>query len=366
MATILHKIWYNPKTGFTSAKVLFERAQVIDKKITKNDVDLWLAKQRTAQVHKASRKGKKSGHVTAANVNDRWQGDLVDMQNYPGVRKRLKMHWILVVVDVFSRKLYARAMQTKEVKNVVSAFNSIVEEAGEVPDSLDTDQGGEFGKTFDANVDDFYHNKAKIGDHRALGVVDATIRVFKNLIFKYITATSPSGTGTYDWASDLDELVENFNNTPKSALLGFTPNEVEDDEVKRGLVGSLNLKKHQETREVQADKPPYEIGEKVRVPAQKGPFKRGFKKQLTDKTYPIVKVNGLSVEVDVDGTMKRYLFSEIGDTGVALDKDTFEVEEVLDDTRLITRGKKKNIKQFLVKFVDEKELQWVDESDLIV
>jgi hypothetical protein len=195
---------------------------------------------------------------------------------------------------------------------------------------------------------EIFNSKTDIGDHRALGVVDATIRVFKNLIFKYITSGE-------DWARDLDELVDNFNNTPKSALLGFTPNEVEEDELKRGLVGSLNVSKRNETRAMQADKPPYEVGEKVRVPAQKGPFKRGFKKQMTDKTYPIIKVNPTSVEVDVEGTPKRYLFSEIGDTGVALDKDTFEVEEVLTDTRLITRGKKKNIKQFLVKFKDEKE-----------
>jgi hypothetical protein len=178
------------------------------------------------------------------------------------------------------------------------------------------------------------------------------------LIFLYITAGEA-------WARELDQLVENFNNTPTSALLGVTPNEIEEDNVKRGLIGSLNLEKQQETRTMQADKPPYEVGEKVRVPAQKGPFKRGFKKQLTDKTYPIIKVKGASVEVDVEGTVKRYLFSEIGDTGVALYKDTFEVEQILEDTRLITRGKKKNIKQFLVKFVDEKELQWVDESDLI-
>jgi hypothetical protein len=359
MATTLHKIWYDPKTGFTSANVLLERAQVVDKKITKKDVDLWLAKQRTAQVHKAARKGNHSGHIVAMNINDRWQGDLVDMQRYPGTRKRLKMHWILIVVDVFSRKLYARAIQTKEVKNVIAAFNDIVDEAGEIPESLDTDQGGEFGKTFDNNVGDFFHNKANIGDHRALGVVDSTIRVFKNLIFKYITSGE-------DWARDLDDLVENFNNSPKSALLGYTPNEIEEDDVKRGLVGSRNLEKWQETKAMQADKPPYEVGEKVRVPSQKGPFKRGFKKQFTDKTYPIIKVNGASVEVDVEGTIKRYLFSEIGDTGVALDKDTFEVEEVLEDTRMITRGKKKNIKQFLVKFKDERELQWVDERDLIV
>jgi hypothetical protein len=155
MATTLHKIWYDPKTGFTSAEVLLQRAQAEDKKITKKDVDLWLAKQRTAQLHKGSRKGRHSGHIVAMRINDRWQGDLVDMQRYPGTRKRLKMQWILIVVDVFSRKLYARAIQTKEVQNVIAAFNNIVEEAGEMPEQLDTDHGSEFGKTFDANVGDF-------------------------------------------------------------------------------------------------------------------------------------------------------------------------------------------------------------------
>ena len=85
MAQVLHKIWYDPKTGFTSAGILYDRAHRIEPTITRKSVDTWLAKQRTAQLHKATHKSKHSRHIIARNINDRWQGDLIDMQKYPGL-----------------------------------------------------------------------------------------------------------------------------------------------------------------------------------------------------------------------------------------------------------------------------------------
>eukprot|EP00732_Lithocolla_globosa_P000090 Lithocolla_globosa_v1_NODE_16_length_10446_cov_10.815802.p3 type:complete len:366 gc:universal NODE_16_length_10446_cov_10.815802:8583-7486(-) len=365
MEKILHEIWYDPKTGFTSGKTLLARAQLQNPAITKKQVDTWLAKQRTAQLHKPARTSKSPGHIVANAPNSRWRSDLVDMQRYPSLLNRKKMHWILVAVDVFTRKLYARAMQTKEVTNVVDSFNDILKEAGQAP-QLDTDQGSYFAKTFDKGIpDEINHKRTFIGDHRALGVVDATIRIFKTMLFRAMTANNdPTSTGYYSWAKNLKELAENFNDMPREALLDKSPNEVEEDEVLQGIIGSYNLEKRQQNNKNKKSVAPYKVGDKVRVPAQTGKFKRGFKKQMTDKEYPITKVNPNSVEVDVNGTKKRYLFSEVGDAGIPLDKDVFEVKEVTDQTRDIKRGKK-SVKQFWVKFSDGDE-QWIDEGDLIM
>eukprot|EP00732_Lithocolla_globosa_P000231 Lithocolla_globosa_v1_NODE_58_length_7390_cov_243.140014.p2 type:complete len:215 gc:universal NODE_58_length_7390_cov_243.140014:6429-7073(+) len=178
-----------------------------------------------------------------------------NMGPWLGTKTRKKMHWILMVVDIFSRKIYTRALPTKEVDNVIKAFNDIVKEAGTFPEQLDTDQGSEFGKTFDKGVDDFYHHKVNIGDHTALGVVDAAIRVFKNLIFRYITSGE-------NWAKDLQALTKNFNSTPKKALLKFTPLEVERDKDKQALISALNIRKWAKTRETRGTIP-FKIGDMV-------------------------------------------------------------------------------------------------------
>lgn len=281
------------------------------------------------------------------------------------------MHWILVAVDVFSRKLYARAMPTKEVANSSEAFNDIIEEANSTPIRLDSDQGVEFGKTFDNNTPELTHRRANVGDHNALGIVDSAIRIFKNLLFKHMTSQGDPkdsrgnpGTGYYSWAKNLKDLVENFNDQPREALLGSTPNQVNSDKKLHPAIATLNNQKRQKTQGKNLQKnAPYLVGDLVRIPAQTGPFKRGFKAQMTDKRYKVTQVFPNSVEVDVNGKPRRYLFSEVNQSGVPLSKDVFEVEEVFDRTRTIKRGKK-SVKQYWVKFSDGDEM-WVDSKDIL-
>eukprot|EP00732_Lithocolla_globosa_P000512 Lithocolla_globosa_v1_NODE_165_length_5553_cov_13.632479.p1 type:complete len:361 gc:universal NODE_165_length_5553_cov_13.632479:1849-767(-) len=360
MEKLLHELYYDPKTGFVSAGVLYKRANAKNALITKKFVDEWLGKQRVAQLHKPARKVKTKGHITTIAPNHRFQADLIDMQSYPSRLKRISQHWILVVVDVFSRKLYARALPSKHVDVVAAAFNDIVKKAPlETPIyRLDTDQGGEFGKTFDRLTNIIGHHRANVGDHRSLGVVDATIRIFKNLVFRVITSEG-------EWAKHLDALVQNFNDTPREALLGYTPNEVDNDLTIQGAIQNLNIDKRAETRKAQEQQPPFKVGDKVRIPAQTGPFRRGFKKQRSDETYPITKVLANSVIVETHLGPRRFLFSEVNEAGVPLSKDVFEVDQIFEDrTRTIKRGRK-NVKQFWVRFTDNDE-QWIDEGDILV
>lgn len=357
MEKLLREIYYNPETGYVSAPILYKRAKEKNDKVTLAQVNEWLGKQRVAQLHKPAKKVKSVGAIISRHLNQRWQADLIDMSSNPATLKRITMKWILVCVDVFSRKLWARALPTKEVSNVANAYQDIVNEVGVAPTNLDTDNGGEFGKTFDKSVDEVNHYRALVGDHRALGVVDSTIRTFKELVFKYITAEK-------NWAEDLQALVKNMNSRKRETLFNFSPNEVVKDQEVQALIATKNSLIREKMLEQKKDEPPFKEGDMVRIPAQQGKFKRGFKKQMTDKQYPITKVNAKSIEVDVDGKKRRFLFNEVLEGGVALTQDTYEVEKVLDETRIITRDRKK-VKQFLVKFKGYDTPEWTDEGDII-
>lgn len=358
MEALLRKIYYDEETGFSSASLLYKRAKAINPKITRSEVDDWLGKQRIAQLYQKRRTVPQVGFITAAHINYGWQADLVDMRAQPGLLLRKRINWLLVVVDVFSRKLYVRPLSTKESEPVGEAFVSITDEAKGWPLYLTTDQGTEFGRPFAKETGDLNHTKAKVGDHRALGVVDSAIRIFKTLLYKFIESLDNKST----WPKALPKLVLNYNNTPRTALLGATPNQVQENIVLQGYINNLNQGKEAITDPDK--KPAFQVGDKVAVPAQTGKFKRGFKTQFTSKKYPIVAVNKQSVVVDVDGQERRYLFSEILRTGVQLDKDVYEVEKILDNERTIKRGRK-NVKQKLVKFKGESEPEWVDVSDII-
>eukprot|EP00733_Pompholyxophrys_punicea_P000063 Pompholyxophrys_punicea_v1_NODE_8_length_8388_cov_12.748020.p2 type:complete len:373 gc:universal NODE_8_length_8388_cov_12.748020:1305-2423(+) len=365
---LLHKLWYDPETGYTSANVLYNRAKLLDKKIMRYQVDEWLAKQRTAQLHKQTNQPPIMGHITAFAPNDRWQADLIDMSAHPSLLNGQKQNWILVVVDVFTRKIYAHPQPTKHAHETAKAFDDILQSvASETnrPGILNTDNGGEFGKTFDNGINQdlapHEHKRNNVGDHRALGVVDSAIKMLKGIIYRFITAENDDPSS---WASNLQKLVNNMNNIPRTSLNGRTPNQVATDKKSQEDIFDINSDKSLLTSLKATEEPPYKVGDKVRVPIQRT-FKRGFKHQQTDKVYPVIKVTSNSVIVNVDGTQKRFLFSEVNQTGVPLDKDVFEVEKVLQ-----TRVKKvngKNIQQYLVKWkgYDDSENSWVNQEDMM-
>ena len=88
---------------------------------------------------------KYEGKVTSARMNERWQADLANMPSKPGGSGE---DHILFVMDIFTRRVWARAMKGSTAITATNAFGSILEEAGAKPVELNTDGGGEFSSSF--------------------------------------------------------------------------------------------------------------------------------------------------------------------------------------------------------------------------
>ena len=52
--------------------------------------------------------------------------------------------YFLLCVDIFSRKIFCRALKSKKASEVEKAFKSIFAEANVIPEKLETDKGSEF------------------------------------------------------------------------------------------------------------------------------------------------------------------------------------------------------------------------------
>ena len=79
--------------------------------------------------------------VQASKVMERNQIDLVDMRNVGG--KDSRFHYILSVIDVFSRYIFLKPLETKSSKEVASVLMRIYDEFGP-PRILQSDRGTEF------------------------------------------------------------------------------------------------------------------------------------------------------------------------------------------------------------------------------
>ena len=87
-----------------------------------------------------------NGKITATQENASWQCDLIDWTKQVKA-KNMGARFVLVCVDIFSRKMYAEPQPNKTPQTTLAAFRRILA-SGEEPKGVDTDLGAEFGRLF--------------------------------------------------------------------------------------------------------------------------------------------------------------------------------------------------------------------------
>ena len=119
-----------------------------------------------------------------------------------------------IVIDIFTRKLWARPTKTKTAGDVLMALMDILKDAG-LPKRLDSDNGNEFKGVVAQYLKDngVIQRMNEIGDHSVLGVVDRVSRTIKSIIYKHFTYS--------------DNTVDAYNKT----FLKVTPNHADKYEV---------------------------------------------------------------------------------------------------------------------------------------
>lgn len=113
--------------------------------ILRSDCAAFLQKQPAYQLAKEA-KHRVNKPILAKYPNQTWGLDLIDCSAYAS--KNQQFRYILTVVDLFSRKVWLGKLKLKEPRFVVAQFQSIVNRAGVVPDSLLSDNGTEFKGDF--------------------------------------------------------------------------------------------------------------------------------------------------------------------------------------------------------------------------
>ena len=169
--------------GYPSADKLWAAARRKGlKDVTKSDAVAVVRSQNSRQVFAA--RPRYDGKVVANRLDDRWDADLIDYTATPSkssdsVGKPYK--YILIVQDVFFRRIWAVSLRENNQEVVTQAFEHIVRQAKDKPDELDTDQGPEFKGQFEDYLADerIAHVTTDLRNKNARGTLDAAIRSFK-------------------------------------------------------------------------------------------------------------------------------------------------------------------------------------------
>ena len=158
------------------------------------------------------------------NPDNIWEGDLLDMSAY--ARRNAGVHYILMLVDQFSKRLFAAPCKTKSGRDVLAAFRDIFERQTLArPRLLYTDRGREFtNETVNRYLTDRVGVRHIVTTGSNLSglkcaVVERTNRTLKRVLVQHAAASS----GRY--IADLQHFVAAYNSTRHTSL-GMAPEQV--------------------------------------------------------------------------------------------------------------------------------------------
>ena len=113
--------------------------------VTERKIQTFLNRQQiNQQIHPSFKNKQKLKPITSKEVMNRIQMDIVDMMRNPvEISKDEVYRYVLVVLDVFSRFIFLRPLQSKSSTEVASVVMQIFSDVGP-PNIIQTDQGTEF------------------------------------------------------------------------------------------------------------------------------------------------------------------------------------------------------------------------------
>ena len=206
-----------------------------------------------------------------------FQADLIEYSNRDYAYANGGNRFILVVIDCFSKMLYAEPVKRKNADYMSAAFQKILENLNFQPNSLITDRGLEFynskvQKIFDQYGINHYHTKTKTKWKAAMA--ERVIRTLKTRLEKYFYQHK-----TKRWLDFLPQLVKNYNSTPHRTI-GMAPDQVTFQNslaIYKRVFGDVNLKVI----------PRLSKGDRVRILIEKSLFDKGYKQNWSEKIYKI-------------------------------------------------------------------------------
>lgn len=136
------KQFYDDYKTIGTGKVGFYK-KIKDKyiNITRQECGEFLSKQAPYQIN-TEQKHVTNKPILASSCGERFAIDLISVENIKEYNKNYTS--ILTCIDYFSRKVWARPLKSKETQPVLSAIDSICQEAEIYPHIIQADNGGEF------------------------------------------------------------------------------------------------------------------------------------------------------------------------------------------------------------------------------
>ena len=267
-------------------------------KLSREHVAKWLDLQEPVSLHKNVRKNFPRNPIHVRLPFYQYGVDLIDFSAYKNYNNGKK--WILILIDVFSKKIYVRALKSKAGLEVSLSLDEILKKMPHKPRLISADLGTEF---WNSNVRKVLK---KYGVHLFLtqgvkknAVVERVNKTFEELIW---TLFDTSRNRKY--VHQLQKIAESYNEAIHSRTK-MPPNKVN---YLNAHVVYKNLYNHLPSKR---KKPKFKQGDVVRIALLRPEFSKKFEQKWgravfkihgkpyypSGGVYPMYKI------VELDGTL---------------------------------------------------------------
>jgi hypothetical protein len=251
--------------------------------ITLMQIKDWLQRQEAYSLNRNVLRNFQRSRVIVAGLDDQWEADLADLQEYAEDNDGYK--YLLFVMDVFSRYAWVQPLKSKKAPEIVQAFKNILEENGErYPDRLRTDAATDFtSSTFQnfmksENIHHFVTHSEKQANY-----VERLIQTIKRKLFRHIVHHNNPR-----YIDDLQSLVTSYNQTFHSGIQS-EPEKV-NKKNQRKLWWQMYWPKTPpkgQRRKKKKVKFLFEIGDEVRISFIRSAFQREYSVRWSREVFKV-------------------------------------------------------------------------------
>lgn len=299
------------------------------------------------ELHRAARKNFIRRSVIIKGLNETLQADLVEMIPYSRENKNNK--YILVVIDVFSKYVWALPVKNKSAKDVSEAMQIILNKIKPQPKNIQTDLGKEFyNSTFASLMQKYKLNHYSTFSAKKASIVERVNRTLKSAMWKIF-----SYQGSYKWLEVLPKVVEKYNSSVHSTI-HMKPKDVNKKNEQKILQTAYNRIKKVDLKSIK-----FKVGDKVRLSKERSIFHKGYMPNWTTEVFTIKEIkltNPITYHLEDQGgeIIKGGFYKE--ELQLARHPDIYLVEKVL---------RKKGNKLF-VKWLGfgSEHNSWISRSDI--
>lgn len=306
-------------------------------------------RQVVKEIHRDARKNFRRRKTIVRGINDTIQADLIEMIPYSKENRNMK--YILVVINIFSKMAYARALKTKTGAEVTYAMKSILNEIDSPIKKLHVDNGREF---YNQHMKSLL-NERNIQQYSTYSTMKAAIVERFNRTLKRMLWMEFSLSGSYKWINKLQDVINKYNGT-KHRTIKMKPIDVNKFNEQNLLNTVYNYKIHIPFK----NKNKFRVGDNVRISKYKHIFEKNYTANWTCEIFKVRKILSTDpvtyVLEDFNGEDIAGSFYE-EELQMVKDPDIFLIEKII-------RRKKDKV---FVKWLgfDEKFNSWIHKNDVI-